>query len=113
MLSTSQNNVIEIKELKGLNSNIKDKYKELLDCIRIKFIFFFILNYALIFSFWFYLASFCAVYKNTQLYLIKDVLRSFGLSFISPFFINLFPCIIRIFCFKREKKYKQMFIYAF
>ena len=39
---------------------------------------------------------FCAIYKNTQLHLIKDTLISFGLSFIYPFGINLLPGLFRI-----------------
>ena len=47
-------------------------------------------------SFWYYLGCFGAVYKNTQIHLIKDTLISFGLSLIYPLFLNLLPAIIRI-----------------
>ena len=38
---------------------------------------------------------FGAIYRNTQLHLIKDTLISFGLSFIYPFGIYLIPGIFR------------------
>ena len=39
---------------------------------------------------------FGAVYKNTQLHLLKDTLLSFGLSLLYPFLICLFPGFLRI-----------------
>ena len=39
---------------------------------------------------------FGAVYPNTQLYLLKDNLISFGLSLVYPFGINLLPGLFRI-----------------
>ena len=39
---------------------------------------------------------FCAVYPNTQKYLLYDTLLSLALSFFLPFFINLIPGCFRI-----------------
>ena len=39
---------------------------------------------------------FCAIYKNTQIHLIKDTLISFGISLFSPFVFYLFPGFFRI-----------------
>ena len=46
--------------------------------------------------FWFYLGSFCYVYNNTQIQLIKDTLICFGASLLYPFGIYLFPGFFRI-----------------
>ena len=46
--------------------------------------------------FWYFISCFCAVYKNTQLILIKNTLISFGLSMIYPFGLNLLPGFFRI-----------------
>ena len=64
--------------------------------IKIRFAIFFVLDLALLVFFWIYLSCFSAVYKNTQIHLIKDTLISFGTSFISPFAIYLVPGIFRI-----------------
>ena len=64
--------------------------------IKVKIAFFFIITFGLLFLFWVYLGCFCAVYKNTQIHLLLDVSSSFGLSFISPFFIHLLPGFFRI-----------------
>ena len=74
-----------------------------------KFILFFILSFIYLLFFWYYISSFCAVYENTQIHLIKDTLISFGLSLIYPFVIYLIPGIFRIPSLKtnkREKMYK-------
>ena len=64
--------------------------------IKCKIALFFIITYILLFFFWIFLGCFCAVYKNTQIHLLIDVSSSFGISFISPLFINLLPGIFRI-----------------
>ena len=39
---------------------------------------------------------FCAIYRNTQIHLIKDTLISFGTAFLYPFGLYLLPGIFRI-----------------
>ena len=65
---------------------------------------FFGVNFIFLLFFWYYLSSFCAVYKNTQTYLIKDTFISFCLSLVYPFFINLIPGIFRIMALKKVNK---------
>ena len=72
--------------------------------IKCKIIFFFIFNYIFLFFFWIYLGCFCAVYKNTQLHLIKDTLISFGASMLYPFGIYLLPGIFRIISLKGKNR---------
>ena len=44
------------------------------------------------------------------MYLIKDSIISFGLSFVNPFFINLIPGIFRI-CALRAKNKNKVCLY--
>ena len=80
------------------NSKNKDLLiqQKVLFRIKCKIVLFYIITYILLFFFWVFLGCFCAVYKNTQIHLLIDVLSSFGLSFISSLFINLLPGIFRI-----------------
>ena len=78
-------------EKKGINK-VKEKAVKML---KIKFILFFIINLILLVIFWFYLACFCAVYKNTQMHLIKDTFISLGTSMIYPFGIYIIPGTFR------------------
>ena len=50
---------------------------------------------------------FGAIYKNTQLYLIKDTLISFGLSLLYPFGVYLLPGFFRIPALTAENKDKK------
>ena len=64
--------------------------------ITIKYTLFFIIGLGFLTFFWYYLSSFCAVYKNSQIFLIDNTLFSLAISFIYPIFINILPCIFRI-----------------
>ena len=72
--------------------------------IKVKFVFLFIIFAALLTLFFFYLGCFCAVYKNTQIHLIKDTIISFSTSVIYQIFIYLLPSIFRINSLKSRKK---------
>ena len=100
-LSLSEKDLIEIKNVKNLLI-IKTKELQTIKCLKIKFALFFCLSFIFLILFWLYLGSFCAVYKNTQVYLIKDTMISFGLSLCYPFVINLFPGVLRILSFKKN-----------
>ena len=63
--------------------------------MKIKFGIFFLLNLILLTLFWYYLTCWNAVYKNTQIYLIKNTLISFAISLLYPFVINIIPVILR------------------
>ena len=101
-LSLSDSKIISLKESKNI-----DNFSKALTNLLIRFILFYILDFLLLLLFWYYLGCFCAVYKNTQLYIIEDTLLSFLLSLIYPFLLNLIPGIFRI----PALKYHKEFIY--
>ena len=74
-------------------------------------LYFIISTILLLLLFWYYLSMFCAIYKNTQLHLIKDTLISFGLSLVYPFGISLFPGLFRIPSLS-NKKGKRKYLYS-
>ena len=104
-LALSQKNIVEIKRETG--PNIFMKIPQLLKCLSIKFIIFFILSFVLLIFFWFYLGCFCAVYPNTQIHLITDTAISFLLTLVYPFFMNLLPGLLRIPSLKSVNKDKE------
>ena len=95
ILSLTEKNIIEVKNEETSEMAIK-KMEKILKCLLIKFILFFIFIFLFLTLFWYYISCFCAVYKNTQVYLIKDTMISFATSLIYPFAINLIPGILRI-----------------
>ena len=52
----------------------------------------------------FYEAFFCAVYRNTQKYLLCDTIISFGLGLLYPFGLYLIPGFLRINSIKNKNK---------
>ena len=106
MLSLSEKKVVEIKKIKNLETAI-NRSKSLLKCLKIKFSIFFILVMILLLLFWYYLSCFSAVFKNTQIFLIKDTIISFAISLIYPFLTLLIPCALRISALKDENKNKE------
>ena len=73
---------------------------------------FFVVTYVLLTIFWVYSISFCVVYKNTQIHLLKDVILSFLTSFVYPIIIYLLPGFFRIHSLK-NKKGKKHLLYNF
>ena len=103
LLSLSEKNIIEIKNQETLET-AKNTAKEKQKCLLIKFIIFFTISFSFLVFFWYYISCFCAVYKNTQIYLIKDTAISFGTSLIYPFVINLIPGFLRIHSINNGRK---------
>ena len=108
-LSVTEINILEIKQMKP-SKDIKEKATSELKMIFIKSLSFYISTSVLLLFFWYYLSCFSAIYKNTQLHLIKDTMISFGLSMIYPFGIYLLPGIVRIPALKNDKREKMFMI---
>ena len=103
-LSLSESTIISIKSKNQINLDIKNR---VINCMKIKFCFFFIITLILLFIFWYYISCFCCIYENTQIHLIKDSLLSFAFSSILPFFICLIPGIFRILALNSKKNDKS------
>ena len=105
-LSLSDKNIIQIKQEINIQK-IEEKAKEVFKCLYYKFISFFIISLIFLLFFWYYVACFCAVYKNTQLHLLKDSIISFLLSLLYPVGLFLIPGIFRIPALRANKKDKE------
>jgi len=95
MLALSNNAIINFKNNKK-NDDIIKREQSLIFKLKIKFISYFILGFIFLLFFWYYLSVFSAIYKNTQIHLIKDTIISFCISLIYPLVIYLLPGIFRI-----------------
>ena len=87
--------------------NVEKKIKSRKKCLKIKFFFFYIVSFLFLFIFLFYTSCFCAVYRNTQIYLIKDTLISFSLSLLYPLCYYLVPGIFRLPALRNRNKNKN------
>ena len=104
LVSLSNKDILGIK-YENNKFNLNAKVLIVIKCLIIKYICFFMISFIALICFWYYLSCFCAVYKNTQIYLIKTVLISFSFSLIYPFIICLFPGIFRIFSLRTPGQY--------
>ena len=91
----SQQNILDIKHEKNKH-NLNARVLIALKRIKIKLICFFVFGLLFLIFFWYYISCFCAVYMNTQIYLIKNSLISFSISLIYPFIYCLLPGILRV-----------------
>ena len=103
-LSLTEKNFSKINNNCKTKKEAKEEMNKIFSSASKKFIAFFSINFILLIIFWYYLSCFCAVYKNTQVYLIKDTLLSFAISLLYPFALNFLPAILRIPAIKSKKK---------
>jgi len=106
MLSLTERNIILLKN--DCNKNVLNKRLIIIKCIKIKFILYFSFVFLFLVLFWYYTSCFCAVYKNTQIHLIKDTIISFILSLLYPLGFSLLPGIFRIPALKTPKRNKEL-----
>ena len=104
-LSLSEKVIIGIRQ-ETIIKNLEPKAKEVVKCLYYKFMLFFIISITFLLLFWYYVGCFCAVYKNTQIHLIKDTVISFSFSLLYPIGLYFIPGIFRIPALKAEKKDK-------
>ena len=105
-LSLSEQQIISLKEEKNFLKAEK-KSQNIKTCLGVKLAIFFTLSFIFMIFFWYFISCFCAVYRNTQMILIKDTLISFSLSMLYPFGLNLLPGMFRIPALRAVKKDKK------
>ena len=95
------------KMTKNITSETKKKINDYIDSLKCKFVIFFTFMLLFFLFFWFYLSSFCAIFKNSQKPLIIDTIISLGISLIYPFIIVIIPCSMRYCALKSKNKDKR------
>ena len=93
--SISQPNLLEIKNEEDY-INAQNKGNKIKKFLVTKYILFFLLSFIFLGFFWYYLSSFCAVFKNSQILVIKNAVLSLVISLIYPLIFNIITCIIRL-----------------
>jgi len=105
-ITLSERNLAELKKEKIIK-NIFDKQEKVQRCLIIKYICYFVLSFIFLLFFWYYLSSFCAVYQNSQVFVIKNTFISFTFGLLYPFFIYLIPGIFRLYSLNNKKNKKE------
>ena len=107
--SLTEKSIINFKNEKKDKKITNKNKEEFIKCLTNKIVIYFILNYLFLFLFWYYISCFCLVYKNTQIYLIKDTSICFSLGLLYPFGLCLLPAVFRIQALKSKNKKKEIF----
>ena len=97
----------EIVKLRYIEKGNVYEYAKKTNYIRCNFKIYFLVNFILLFFIWFYVGLFCAVYRNTQTYLIKNVFISLAIYLLYPFIFYFIPGFFRIPSLKSTKRNKQ------
>ena len=86
-----------IRKLKKLKTKeeAENKSKWIIRCIKIRICVYYILSYIFLLVFGYYVACFCAIFKNTQIDLIISMFTSWGLSLLYPFMIYIATSLTR------------------
>ena len=92
--SLSEKNLLEIKKEEKANKR-DSKAEKVKTCLIIKYIIFYITSFIFLIFFWYYLSTFCAVYKNTQPYLILNSFICFTINMIYTIIFHFFTSLFR------------------
>ena len=102
----SDKNICEIKKEETYLDASK-KISKVKKCLAIKYVIYYIIGVIILLFLWYYLSTFGAVYKNTQIHLIKNTIISISFSFLYPFAINILPGIFRFIALNDPNKGKK------
>ncbi len=101
-LSLSQRLVEKIKMKNSYQSEkIIEKMKKRL---RIKLTIFYIVLFFFMILFWYYISTFCGIYRNTQLKLFKVTLITFLITMIFPFIFCMLTALTRKIALKKKSR---------
>ena len=91
--------IIKLKKIKE-KEKISIYYTQLLRILFKRYIYFSFVNICFLALSWWYLSSFCSLYKNTQKYLLINTLISFAIALLYPFIFCFIPTIMRYYSLK-------------
>ena len=87
--------ILKLKENKSNSLEKEEEMNKALITITSRSMMLFIINFIFLFIFWIYTGSICAVFKNSQIYLILNGILSFSICILSPLLYNIIPSLLR------------------
>ena len=91
-------------EIKKLKESSMHKINNIIKCIKIKNICFFVFTFLLFAFYWYAIACFCSVYENTQGAFIKDSVLSFIFGLLYPLILYIIIAVFRVISLKSKKE---------
>ena len=103
LICLTHNSVRQLRKVRDVDA-AQEQSVCILRCIKVRIVIYYILSFAFLLVFGFYVLCFCAIFENTQIALIRSTLTSWLISFIYPLIICLFTSIVRSAAFKCKSK---------
>ena len=103
LICLTHNSVRTLRKNKNVNQAQKQS-ECVLKCIKVRITIYFILSFAFLTIFGYYVLCFCAIFENTQIDLIKSTFTSWLISLIYPFIICFITSIMRSLAFSCKSK---------
>ena len=100
--------ILSMKEIEKTKSRT---IKGILAKITLKCLLFFFISEILVFLIWLYIACFFTVFKNTQIFAIKNTLISFVIFLIVPFAYYTIPALLRIISLDSRERKSRLCLY--
>jgi len=110
-IALSSKDILKIKKIKNRNLALINSVK-LIKKLAIKFSIYYAISFIFLIFFWYFISAFCAVYKNTQILLIRTTLISYLISLLYPLALNIIPVFLRLISL-RDKSHNKKCIYSF
>jgi len=110
-LALSNKDILKIKKIKNRKLALTNSVK-LIKKLYIRFSIYYIITFIFLIFFWYFISAFCAVYKNTQILLLRTTLISYLVSLLYPLALNTIPALLRIMSL-RDKSHGKKCIYSF
>ena len=107
----TEGDAISIKVADPLRKN--DTIKSAVTAITLKSILFYFCSIVFISFTWVYIACFFSVFRNSQLYVIKNTAISFAMILLVPFVFYLIPAAFRIISLDSREKKNRLCLYIF
>jgi len=102
-ISLTHNSIRALRKMKNVEL-AKKKSVCLLRCIKLRIFIYYILSFAFLIIFGFYVLCFCAIFENTQLILVRSTFTSWLISLLYPFIICFITSLFRSLSFTCESK---------
>ncbi len=115
LITLSEKDIMKIRYENDINK-AQEAAGKTSKCLKIKVGILFSISILLLACFWYYVAAFCAVFKNSQIHYLCNILICFILCNLWPFVTCLFAPIFRIISLKNGKsegmyKFSQILAY--
>ena len=112
MVSFPENDIVKIRK-SGIQRTDKRNpvVHKSLSMVIIRCYIFYLVNFIILSFIWIYITSFFIIFQNTQIYVIKNTLISFGVSLVAPFILCVLPAFLRTVAVKGDGAHGNYCLY--